>query len=100
MNDSAVEEVKSAEIEAVKEVEKVAEVVLAAVVEISAEEKLILRETELEYLKAVMETQRLQKIIEEKAKAFPAFVDTLVKKYGLDKTKYTFDSTSNSFRKI
>jgi hypothetical protein len=47
-----------------------------------------------------METQRLQKIIEEKAKAYPAIVDSLLKKYGLDKSKYTFDATSKSFRKI
>jgi hypothetical protein len=82
--------------------EKAAEVPaeLLAVVDTSAEEKLTLVETELDYLKAVMETQRLQKIIEEKAKAYPAIVDSLLKKYGLDKSKYTFDATSKSFRKI
>lgn len=95
VQEQAVAEVPAAPVEA-----QAVPAELLAVVDTSADEKLTLVETELDYLKAVMETQRLQKIIEEKAKAYPAFVDTLLKKYGLDKSKYTFDAASKSFRKI
>lgn len=83
-----------------QEAEKAEQSLDKKIVQLTSEEKLYLREVELEYLKAVMETQRLQKVIEEKAKAFPAYVDTLVKKYGLEKDKYTFDAVANAFRQL
>jgi hypothetical protein len=74
----------------------VAEPVVAVkkdVITLEGEEKFIARDLEVEYLKATMEIQRLQKITEEKAKAFQNHVDSLFVKYGVDKAEYIFDAT-------
>ena len=92
--EKVVEEVKSA-VET-----KVEEVVKAAKVDITAEEKLFLREAELEYLKATMEIQRLNKITEEKSKAYQAYVENLLSKYRLSKAEYAFDAVVNAFKKL
>lgn len=101
-------EVKS-EVEAVvAKVETVAEAVVAevkadvkkATVEITTEEKLFLRETELEYLKAQMEMQRLTKITEGKSKDYQAYIESLLKKYVISKTEFMFDATINAFKKL
>ena len=102
----SVEETVVAEVEKVAEevkaaVEtKVEEVVKAAKVDITAEEKLFLREAELEYLKATMEIQRLNKITEEKSKAYQAYVENLLSKYRLSKAEYAFDAVVNAFKKL
>ena len=83
-----------------KEVETVVEKVEAAVIEIKAEERLALRECELEYLKATIELQRLQKVMETKTKEYQSTVEGLVVKYTVDKAKYVFDGTINAFKKL
>ncbi len=82
------------------EVAKVEEKVKAEVVQIVADEKLVLREAELEYLKIQMELQRLTKLAEEKAKQYQTTVEGLFTKYLLSKTEYVFDGTINAFKKL
>ena len=102
----SIEETVVAEVEKVAEgvgaaVEaKVEEVVKAAKVDITAEEKLFLREAELEYLKATMEIQRLTKITEDKSKSYQAYIENLLTKYGISKTEYVFDAVVNAFKKL
>ena len=83
-----------------KEVETVVEKVEAAVIEIKAEERLFLRECELEFLKSQVELQRLQKVAETKTKEYQSFVEKLVAKYMIDKSKYVFDGVTNTFKKL
>jgi hypothetical protein len=99
--ETKVETVADAVVADVKaEVVKVEDKVKAAVVEIKAEEKLFLREAELEFLKAQMEIQRLSKITEEKSKGYQLYVENLFKTYVLDKAEYVFDGAINAFRKL
>jgi hypothetical protein len=108
-------ELKAAEAEVVKvaeeakaEVVKVAEEVKAvvvpevkkAIVAITAEEKLILAEAEVEFLKATMEIQRLSKITEAKGKEYQAAVDAMLVKYGLSKLDYLFDGIRKVFTPV
>ena len=86
-------EVKKIEGEVVAEVK-------AAFVQIVAEEKLVLREIELEYLKGQMEIQRLAKMTEAKSKAYTDFIEGLYTKYGLNKAEYLFDAAVNQFKKL
>ena len=92
--EKVVEEVKSA-VET-----KVEEVVKAAKVDITAEEKLFLREAELEYLKAQMEIQRLSKLAEAKSKSYTDYIESLFVKYSLTKAEYVFDGAVNAFKKL
>lgn len=71
-----------------------------AVVQIKAEEKLVLADAELEYLKATSEIQRLTKITEAKSKEYQAYVENLFKVYALDKVDYLFDGASRLFKKL
>lgn len=73
------------------EVVKVEEAVKAKIVNIKAEEKLVLADLELEFLKAQTEIQRLSKIAEEKSKAYQAYVEGLYTTYGVTKAEYVFD---------
>jgi len=82
------------------EVAKVEAKVKAAVVNISAEEKLFLREAELEYLKATLQIQNFQKVVETKSKEYTAYIESLIQKYGLSKAEYTFDAVTNTFKKL
>ena len=86
--------------EAAKVEEKVVEVVKAAVVQIATEEKLILREAELEYLKAQMEIQRLSKIAEAKSNEYQSAVSGYFTKHLLSKAEYVFDGSINAFKKL
>jgi hypothetical protein len=81
-------------------VAKVEEVVKAALVNIVADEKLFLREAELEFLKAQMEIQRLSKIAEAKSKSYTDYIESLFVKYGLTKVEYVFDGAINAFKKL
>ena len=92
--------VKEVETEVKKEVEAVVEKVEAAVIEIKAEERLFLRECELEFLKSQVELQRLQKVAETKTKEYQSFVEKLVARYLIDKSKYVFDGVTNTFKKL
>ena len=96
-------EVKSVAEAVVAEVKKVeGEVVAkekATVIQLKAEESLILREAELDFLKANMEIQRLTKIAEAKSKTYQEYVESLFKQYVLDKASYIFDGAANVFKK-
>jgi hypothetical protein len=81
-------------------VEAEAKQVKAAVVNLVAEEKLFLREAELEFLKVQVEIQRLSKIAEEKSKGYQTYVEGLFKKYLLEKGEYIFDGAVNAFKLI
>jgi hypothetical protein len=98
--EGAVAEVKSVAEAVVAEAAKVEEAVKAALVQITADEKLFLREAELEFLKAQMEIQRLTKLAEEKSKAYTAYIEQLFVKYGITKVEYVFDGAVNSFKKL
>jgi hypothetical protein len=95
-------ETNEAEVKTVAEAveAKVEEKAKADVVQINAEEKLALRETELEYLKSQIEIQRISKITEAKSKEYQTYVEGLFTKYGLSKTEYIFDGSGNSFKKL
>lgn len=93
-------EVKTVAEAVVTEVKKAEEKVKAAFVQITAEEKLYLRETELEFLKAQMEIQRLSKITEAKSEAYTKYVEQLFTKYVLTKAEYVFDGAVAQFKKL
>ena len=80
--------------------EKVVAVVKPALVNIVAEEKLFLREVELEFLKAQMEIQRITKLAEAKSKSYTDYIESLFVKYGVTKAEYVFDGTVNAFKKL
>ena len=86
-------EAKEAVADVVKEVK-------AATIAIAVEEKLFLRETELEFLKVQAEIQRLTKIAEEKQKSYTTYVENLFTKYALTKIEYVFDGAVNIFKKL
>ena len=99
--ETKVETVAAAVVADAKAVEtKVEEVVKAALVNIVADEKLFLREAELEYLKAQMEIQRLSKVAEEKSKSYTDYIKSLFVKYGLTTVEYVFDGAINAFKKL
>jgi galactokinase len=83
-----------------EEVAKVEEKAKASLVQVSTDEKLFLREAELEFLKAQMEIQRLSKIADAKSKQYADYVEGLFKKYVLDKAEYVFDGAVNVFKKL
>ncbi len=74
--------------------------VTKAVVDITSEEKLFLREAELEYLKAQMEIQKFSKNAEAKSKQYVEYIEGLFKKYAITKVEYVFDGTINAFKKL
>jgi hypothetical protein len=80
----------------VAKVEKAAEKVLQ---ELTAEEKLIIREIENEYLKAQMEIQRLSIITQNAQKKFTETVEVLVKRYAVSPTEWIFDNISLQFKR-
>ena len=98
--ESVVAEAQKVEGEVVAEVKKVEEKVKAALVDIKAEEKLFLSDAELEFLKAQLEIQRLQKIADAKSKAYTEYVENLFKTYVLDKASYVFDGAVRNFKKL
>jgi uncharacterized protein YeeX (DUF496 family) len=99
--ETVVEEVKA---EAVKLVEEAKAVVTPEAKKIetklSAEEALVLRTAEVDYLKSTMEIQRLTKITEEKAKQYQTAVDGYLVKRGISKAEYLFDGIALEFKKI
>jgi hypothetical protein len=98
--EAVVAEAAKVEGEVKAEVAKVEAVVKAALVQITADEKLFLREAELEFLKAQMEIQRLTKLAEEKSKAYTAYIENLYKTYAITKVEYVFDGAVNVFKKL
>jgi hypothetical protein len=83
-----------------KAVEEVKAVVKPATVSISAEEKLLLADAELEYLKATQQIQQLQKTTEAKAKEYQENVEKFLVKYGLNKVEYLFDGVKREFQLV
>ena len=86
------EAAKAAEAEVVKVTEAVVPEVKKMLQELTAEEKLGIREIENEYLKAQMEIQRLSQITQGAQKKFTDTVEALVKKYGVNPTEWVFDN--------
>jgi hypothetical protein len=72
----------------------------AAIIQLKSDEKLFLREAELEFLKAQMQIQNLTKITEAKTKEYQTYVENLFKTYVIDKSEYVFDATVNAFKKL
>lgn len=72
----------------------------SAVIQLKAEEKLFLADTELEFLKAQAEIQRLTKIAEEKSKAYQAYVEGLFKTYVVTKAEYVFDGAARVLKAL
>jgi hypothetical protein len=92
-------EVKAVEAEVVAVAEKAAAEVKKLTQELTAEEKLAIREIENEYLKAQMEIQRLSQITQGAQKKFTDTVETLVKKYEVSPTQWIFDNVSLIFKR-
>jgi transcription termination factor NusB len=95
-------EAKTIEGEVVAEVKKVVaeaeKVEKAAVVKITAEEKLVLADAEIEYLKASAQIQQLTKVTEAKAKEYTENVEKFLVKYGLSKLDYVFEGVHKEFQ--
>ena len=68
-------------------------------IEITAEEKLFATRLENEFLKANLEKQRQEKIIENAQKSFPQFIDGLVKKYAINPITHQFHNLELAFTK-
>jgi len=94
-----VAEVKKIEGEVVAEAVKVEKAVEKVLQELSAEEKLAIREIENAYLKAQMETQRLSQITQKAQKDFTDTVEKLTKRYAIDPALYIFDNVELVFRR-
>jgi transcription termination factor NusB len=96
--------IETIEGEVVAEVKKVVaeaeKVEKAAVVKITADEKLILADAELEYLKATQQIQQLQKTTEAKAKEYQENVEKFLVKYNLSKLDYIFNGVTRSFELV
>ena len=96
-------EVKKVEGEVVAEAKKVEaaveKVVEKVTQELSAEEKLAIREIENSYLKAQIEINRLSGITQKAQKDFTDKVEVLTKKYVIDPALYIFDNVELVFRK-
>jgi hypothetical protein len=91
------EEVKTV---AEKVAEEVKPVEKAAVVKITAEEKLILADAELEYLKASQQIQQLQKVTETKRDEYQKSVEGFLQKYLISKADYVFDGVKREFQLV
>ena len=83
---------KAVKAEVAKAVEKTTQ-------EISAEEKLAIRELENAYLKAQIEINRLSQITQKAQQDFTANVEALTKRYVVDPASWVFDNVSLIFRK-
>jgi len=66
-------------------------------IEIAVEEKLNIRNIENEFLKTSAEMTRLQAVLSNLQKQFPAYIESLKNKYKVDITKYNFDAVTLGF---
>jgi hypothetical protein len=89
-------EAKKIEGEVVAVAEKVIEKVTQ---ELSAEEKLGIREIENAYLKATLEVTRLTQITTKAQADFTKTVEDLTKKYAINPAVWVFDNVLLTFRK-
>ncbi len=67
--------------------------------ELTAEEKLGIRDIELAYLKAQMEINRLSTTTQTAQTNFKNTVDILIKKYAIDPAEWVFDNIELVFKK-
>lgn len=79
--------------------EKVVKFATAALVQITADEKLIVTKMENEYLKAQVEITRLSTVQQNVQKNFPQYVESLVKKYAINPATHVFDNIELVFKK-
>jgi uncharacterized protein YeeX (DUF496 family) len=99
--ETVVEEVKQEVVKVAEEVKaEVVKVEKAATVSITADEKLVLADAELEYLKTTGQIQQLQKITEAKAKEYQENVEKFLVKYNLSKLDYIFNGVTRSFELV
>lgn len=103
MTDTLVEKAEAAVEGEVKKVEAAAEQRIR--VEIAAEEKLVLRDAETEFLRAQVTIRDLQVQMKEASgkaevatKKYSEQIETLVKKYTIDKATMIFDNIENVFK--
>jgi len=94
-----VAEVKKIEGEVVAEAVKVEKAVEKVLQELTAEEKLAIREIENSYLKASMEIQRLSQTTQKAQVDFTATVEHLTKKYLINPAEMLFDNVELVFKK-
>jgi len=105
MNDveKVVEEVKAevvkVETEVKAEVVEVEKAVEKVIQELTADEKLAIREIENAYLKAQIEVNRLSTITQKAQKDFTETVEKLTKKYVVDPATWIFDNVELVFKK-
>jgi type IV secretory pathway VirB4 component len=92
-------EVVKVEGEVVAEVAKIEKAVEKVIQELTAEEKLAIREIENAYLKAQMEIQRLSEITKKAQKDFTETVEKLTKKYVVNPATWLFDNVELVFKK-
>ena len=92
-------EVVKVEAEVKAEIAKVEKAVEKVLQELTAEEKLAIREIENAYLKAQMEIQRLSQITQKAQKDFTDTVEKLTKKYVVDSATWLFDNVELVFKK-
>ena len=91
------EEVKAVEVEVVRVVEAVLPEAKKLTQEITAEEKLAIREIENLYLKTQMEIQRLSQITQKAQQDFTKTIEDLVKKYVVSPAEWVFDNLKLQF---
>jgi len=94
-----VAEVKKIEGEVVAEAVKVEKAVEKVLQELSAEEKLAIREIENAYLKAQMEINRLSQVTQKAQQDFTKKVEELTRKYAVDPALWVFNNIELRFEK-
>jgi len=97
---SVADEVKKLEGEVVGVEKKVVAEVEAAIIDIKAEEKLVISKIVNEYLKVQLQLQGLNQQAQDGRKKFEDEVKGLIEKYVVDTTKYVFNEVDLVFKKI
>lgn len=94
--ETVVEKVEEVVKEVIQEAKKFA---TEAVIELTAEDKLIISKLENEFLRAQSEVRRLQDVIKSAQDRFPQVVNTLVEKYAISPLTHVFDNIELAFKK-
>jgi hypothetical protein len=97
---SVVDEVKKIEGEIVGTEKKVEAVVEAAVIDVKAEEKLVISRIVSDYLKAQLRLQAATTESNDLRTKFETEVKNLITKYAVDPAKYIFNEAELVFKKI
>ena len=80
-------------------VNKAEEVVKATKVDISTEDKLLVRTIETEFLKGQMELQRLSVVVKDASDRYTKALESFGKKYAFEPLEYAWDSLELAFKK-